>query len=155
MVTESEPGVKSDKPLRAARVAEWIQCSAVKITCKPPRTWPGSNPGGFKKQAAIFSLKVLALQCYLGILVRYMLCYFKCNEYLVSDIWDVSLYNDQFPKYKLTNIFFFQTWQPTTRFFIRPGLSHWLPRAKGSLVKKACFVFFSQVSIVLSSFLTQ
>ena len=43
--------------------------------------------------------------------MRYVLCYFTCNEYLVSDIWDVSLYNDQFPKYKLTNIFSYTGWK--------------------------------------------
>ena len=32
--------------------------------------------------------------------MRYVLCYFTCNEYLVSDIWDVSLYNDQFREIK-------------------------------------------------------
>ena len=53
-----------------------------------------------QKIGSNFFFKVLALQCYLGILVRYVLCYFTCNEYLVSDIWDVSLYNDQFREIK-------------------------------------------------------
>ena len=37
--------------------------------------------------------------------MRYMLCYFNCNEYLVSDIWDVSLYNDQFREIKVDEYF--------------------------------------------------
>ena len=40
--------------------------------------------------------------------MRYMLCYFNCNEYLVSDIWDVSLYNDQFREIKVDEYFFFR-----------------------------------------------
>ena len=39
--------------------------------------------------------------------MRYMLCYFNCNEYLVSDIWDVSLYNDQFREIKVDEYFFY------------------------------------------------
>ena len=38
--------------------------------------------------------------------MRYMLCYFNCNEYLVSDIWDVSLYNLQFREIKVDEYFF-------------------------------------------------
>ena len=48
--------------------------------------------------------------------MRYMLCYFNCNEYLVSDIWDVSLYNDQFREIKVDEYFFFSSKTPSFGF---------------------------------------
>ena len=90
-----------------------------------PSHLAGFESRRLQKIGSNFFFKVLALQCYLGILVRYMLCYFKCNEYLVSDIWDVSLYNVQFREIKVDEYLFFLIqgikWKIWTLFF------HWNP----------------------------